>query len=831
MKKNLFLCLFCLFGLINVSAQLNGNKAFKLNVSAGDAFLNCGDINELNNVSAYTVEMWVNITLDELADRFILFKKEQSDERNRIKIQVEKNGQIVLMQANSDGAYAQTASGCYPKSGWHHIAVVYDGTKTSMDEGVLIIYIDGIRQPFGNSFFKQKTGVIDAPFVLGGASLACYDEVRIWKKSLSLETLAKWKSYKVLDAHPEKENLVAYYDFQNVSGTTVPDLKGSYPATFKATEAEIKEIDLKIFEEIGEMTIESAMLSQKSDNAYVKEEAIELLTLKVNTVGAGELFVTGMDIALDGTSKLTDIASINVYYAGDKAEITDESMTINYQALRPGNGNLEIRDGINAEKQALKVGNNFFIVSIKLKPTAKDGGLLDGRISKLYLSNGNEIVPQNANPEGAMTIRQINKLDATAWTQKCSDYNNQVVFGWFPWFSVASIDKVDWKGLTHISPIGFEIDKGGYVPTFEDKSIGLKWPWIDFINEAHKNGVKVIASITGNVRDGGNTAFYVDLFSDSQKMRAAAVAIAYFVDKYNLDGINMDIEEFYNSVPNQGVKYNELIKYINEELEKINPNLELSVATYPGNESNDWDFKGMLKSADYLTIMMYNIGSTFTCPLGDAKRRINEFWLNIGIPAQDLVIAWPYYGNLYKNGSKVRTAVIGNLATYAKDGNITWDESAQGNVYRYSEEGANMVAYVEDLKSLALKYDYTKLGNFKGIGIWALGQDAGVEDQTYHLIRSSFDTSYKGTDLSDEFSAEKITIYPTVVDDYLYICSPNESNAVTTVQIINSMGQTVKSLTLGANERSVKLSGLSAGLYAVIVKSDTQVVGFKVIKK
>ena len=75
-------------------------------------------------------------------------------------------------------------------------------------------------------------------------------------------------------------------------------------------------------------------------------------------------------------------------------------------------------------------------------------------------------------------------------------------------------------------------------PTFEDKGIDLKWPWIDFINAAHKNGVKVLAAITGNVRDGGNTAFYVDLFGDSQKMRAAAVAIAKFVDKYNLDGIN-----------------------------------------------------------------------------------------------------------------------------------------------------------------------------------------------------------------------------------------------------------------------------------------------------
>ena len=89
-------------------------------------------------------------------------------------------------------------------------------------------------------------------------------------------------------------------------------------------------------------------------------------------------------------------------------------------------------------------------------------------------------------------------------------------------------------------------------------------------------------------------------------MRAAATAIAQFVDKYNLDGINMDIEEFYNTIPNHGAKYNELIKYINEELENINPDFELSVATYPGNEEGAWDFPGMLKYSDFLTIMMYN---------------------------------------------------------------------------------------------------------------------------------------------------------------------------------------------------------------------------------
>lgn len=831
MKRNLFLCFLCLFCIITTAtAQLSGNKGFKLNVNSNDAYLDCGDITQLNNTSAYTIEAWVNVNLDDLADRFIIFKKEQSDERNRIKVQVEKNGQIYVMQASNDGAYAQTSAGAYPKSGWHHIALVYDGTKTSTDEGVIILYIDGIKQSFSNAFFKQKTATIDANFVIGSPSIASYDEIRIWNKSLSAETISKWKSYKVLDSHPDKDALVAYYDFQNVTGATVPDLKGSYPATFKTSEAEIQDIDLKIFEEVGEMTIESAMVSQNTGNAYVKEENIQLLTLKINTVGAGELYLSGLDFSLDGTTKLSDIISVNVYYAGNKAQISDDSFTMNYQALRPGStGKIELRDGENSEKQLLSVGNNFFIVAIRLKPTATDMNKLDGQITKLYFDNGNEMTPQDPSPSGDMTIRQIYTLNQEAYTQKCAAFNNQIVFGWFPWFSVNTIDKVDWKGLTHISPIGFEIDKGNYVPTFEDKGIDLKWPWIDFINDAHKNGVKVIAAITGNVRDGGNTQFYVDLFSDSQKMRAAAAAIAQFVDKYNLDGINMDIEEFYNTIPNHGAKYNELIKYINEELENINPDFELSVATYPGNEEGAWDFPGMLKYSDFLTIMMYNIGTTFTCPLPNAKERIQKYWLDINIPASNLVIAWPYYGNLFKDGNNVGTATLGNIPMYSKDNNITWDESAQCDIYKYNEDGANMTAYVEDIKSLGLKYDYTKQGGFKGIGIWALGQDAGMESQAYALIREYFDTTYEGSSIEKNDISGNISIYPIPVQNKLNIRTTH--NSAILVKIYNSTGQLVINKTLASTYEYIDVNNLASGYYIIQVQTDTDTKTFRVIKK
>ena len=285
-------------------------------------------------------------------------------------------------------------------------------------------------------------------------------------------------------------------------------------------------------------------------------------------------------------------------------------------------------------------------------------------------------------------------------------------------------------------------------------------------------------------------------------------------------------------MPNHGAKYNELIKYIKEELDKINPDFELSVATYPGNESNEWDFKGMLQSADYLTIMMYNIGQTFTCPLNDAQRRIKQFWLDINIPASDIVIAWPYYGNLYKNGSKVGTATLGDVPKYSKDNNITWDDAAKGNVYKYTDEdGANMTAYTEDLQSLRLKYDYTIKGGFKGIGIWALGQDAGMEEEAYGLIREFYDSTYQGTGISTTQSSGNISVYPTLVEDELFVNLNGNDETNLTVTVYGTMGQILKQENLSDGTRFIHLNNLSTGYYVVKVQCDSETASFRIIKK
>lgn len=253
-----FVSCFCLF------AQTEGNKAFQLNVNNGDAYLDCGDVSELNNTSQYTIEMWVNVTLNDLPDRFIIFKKEPT-ETNRIKVQVEKNGQIYVMQSNGgDGAFAQTPVGTYPESGWHHIALVYDGEKGTSGNGAMILYIDGVKQPLSDATFKGTTGNMEGSFAVGGPALNVeYDEVRVWNKALAAKVISEWKNYKIGDSHPDKNNLVAYYDFENISGTRVPDLVGNYPAMFESNEAEILLNDLALYEKDDIPTkIENSIVSE-----------------------------------------------------------------------------------------------------------------------------------------------------------------------------------------------------------------------------------------------------------------------------------------------------------------------------------------------------------------------------------------------------------------------------------------------------------------------------------------------------------------------------------------------------------------------------------------
>lgn len=97
---------------------------------------------------------------------------------------------------------------------WHHWAF----TKNK-GTGIMNIYLDGELWLSGTEK-NRAVGIVNKFFLGANRNLANgwsgkLDEFRIWDSELTEEAIAEWMNKKVDDTHPNYDNLVAYYDFDN----------------------------------------------------------------------------------------------------------------------------------------------------------------------------------------------------------------------------------------------------------------------------------------------------------------------------------------------------------------------------------------------------------------------------------------------------------------------------------------------------------------------------------------------------------------------------------------------------------------------------------------
>ncbi|MBN2746441.1 MAG: T9SS type A sorting domain-containing protein [Bacteroidales bacterium] len=113
---------------------------------------------------------------------------------------------------------------------WHHIACVWKSNTTNGFR----TYVDGVLSD------QRNSANVTLPNISSGAWLASWggteslsgalDEVRIWKVART-ETEIRQNMYRELPNPTGEANLVAYYKFNETSGTTLADSKGSYIGT------------------------------------------------------------------------------------------------------------------------------------------------------------------------------------------------------------------------------------------------------------------------------------------------------------------------------------------------------------------------------------------------------------------------------------------------------------------------------------------------------------------------------------------------------------------------------------------------------------------------
>ena len=306
----------------------------------------------------------------------------------------------------------------------------------------------------------------------------------------------------------------------------------------------------------------------------------------------------------------------------------------------------------------------------------------------------------------------------------------------FLYGSTSNIDLIDRTNgsINQVSPTCFDLDNKGNLAVTGNLTH-------EFVEEMHNRGIKV-------------TPFLSNHWSRQKGVAAVNNAenlsnqIIQKIEEYNLDGVNVDIE---NLTPDHKDLLTNLVVLLNQKMpeEKI---LSVSVAANPTGKTTGWqgsyDYEALGMNSDYLLLMTYDEHSQGG-PEGPVSS--HEFVENSIIYATNyvekdkLVLGIPFFGRYWKLNENTgeysggKAVVIGAMPGIIErhKGIAEYDETIGEAKLTIVVNNAEMSSRVngEDLEDgeyvfwypnheaiqdkLALVNQYDLLGS----GVWALGQE------------------------------------------------------------------------------------------------------------
>lgn len=329
------------------------------------------------------------------------------------------------------------------------------------------------------------------------------------------------------------------------------------------------------------------------------------------------------------------------------------------------------------------------------------------------------------------------------------------VIGFLPSWMASQNVKVNTKAMTQIIYFGLGVNASGEIVMFSEKNEPT-FEWLYFTSdyfsnlkiEAKKNNTKVI--IAFKMFDNENIDNLISNSESTKRFTKYAISI---LKKYDLDGINLDLEYFTDSdFPT--IRYmTNFLQYVSTALKNENPKYLLTVDVNATVILSDkaYDMVKMGELADQIIVMAYdyhNPSSLFAGPVSPIDGELNEHSIKesinslVGRVSMDKVIlALPFYGYEWETTSRANKSSIvpnsGALATYKRVKELLdnrddvvkhWDEKAQSPWLVYQQSGAIKQIYYEDEESIKAKMDYVKENNLGGIAIWALGYEGKYQD-------------------------------------------------------------------------------------------------------
>lgn len=338
------------------------------------------------------------------------------------------------------------------------------------------------------------------------------------------------------------------------------------------------------------------------------------------------------------------------------------------------------------------------------------------------------------------------------------------VFGFAPYWTFNKLSNVDFKILTTFAYFGVDVDGEGNL----DKSgVGFETfksqKATEIFKKAHQNGTKVVLTLTQMDND------QILALMDNPEAQTKVIedSVSEVKDR-GIDGINVDFE--FSKDPGQDYrnKFSNFISNLTTRMHQEVHHSKVSVSVYASAVKNlkIYDIADLGKLDISIFMMAYDFGYRGsdevipTSPLYGHKA--GKYWYDVStavedflslMPAGKLILGNPWYGYNYliygepkvkaevrpswswRGGPRAQTYQIAQddinpsmegIIDY-KEG---WDELGKVGWKAYFVESVDTwkMIFIEDPKSLGIKYDFAKSKNLGGVGIWALGFDDGKRE-------------------------------------------------------------------------------------------------------
>ncbi len=262
---------------------------------------------------------------------------------------------------------------------WVHVAWVYNSAdKTSK------VYVDGALASEVINLTIGKVPVTNS----GNLTVGCLwtnpedpypiqfwqgdmDELRIWKRALTAnDALADRTARK-----PDRNGLVASYDFESLQGNIVQDISG------EGHTGVLSGYGIKVF------------TTQLPVGAGLQQERLTSVRLSPETLMESVLDFT---VDLSGTTNLADITALKIFYNGSSERFDPATATLFGSASA-----IRTKITITGNRRLL-TGDNYFWLTADISRTAREGNTLKAGI--LNYKTDNQTIIGIPKSEGSRTI-------------------------------------------------------------------------------------------------------------------------------------------------------------------------------------------------------------------------------------------------------------------------------------------------------------------------------------------------------------------------------------------------------------------------------------------